>query len=134
MELTRNKEHEKLMIVLYQYFFCREYNFDFDLVNSLENTYDTSYEEIPLFSREVAVKALLNIDKIVDLISKNLEDWSFERLNNVLKAILVVAIAENQYVETVEKAITIDIAMNLSKKYIERKQCRFVNAILDNVL
>ncbi len=134
MVLTRNKEHEKLMIVLYQYFFCREYKFDFNPVNSLENTYKTSYEEIPLFSREVAVKALLHIDEIVDLISKNLIDWKFDRLNNVLKAILVVAIAESQYGETVEKAITIDIAMNLAKRYIERDRCPLVNAVLDKVL
>ena len=38
------------------------------------------------------------------------------------------------FVEKVEKRIVIDIAVNLAKKYIDDKQPRFINGILDGVL
>lgn len=39
-----------------------------------------------------------------------------------------------KYIETIDKAIVIDVAVKLAKEYIEEKQAKFINAILDEVL
>ena len=39
-----------------------------------------------------------------------------------------------RYVEKIDKSIVINVAVDLAKKYIEEKQAKFVNAILDEVL
>ena len=38
------------------------------------------------------------------------------------------------YVENIDKSIVINVAVDLAKKYIEEKQAKFINAILDEVL
>ena len=38
------------------------------------------------------------------------------------------------YVEKIDKRIVINVAVELAKKYIEEKQAKFINAILDEVL
>ena len=38
------------------------------------------------------------------------------------------------YVEKIDKRIVINTAVELAKKYIEEKQAKFINAILDEVL
>ncbi|MBQ6731270.1 MAG: hypothetical protein IJR08_05125, partial [Bacilli bacterium] len=38
------------------------------------------------------------------------------------------------YVEKIDKRIVINVAVDFAKKYIEEKQAKFVNAILDEVL
>ena len=42
--------------------------------------------------------------------------------------------AHYYYVENVDKKVVIDVAVSLAKKYIEEKQAKFINAILDKVL
>ena len=38
------------------------------------------------------------------------------------------------YVEKVDKKVVINTAVDLAKKYVEEKQAKFINAILDGVL
>ena len=61
--------------------------------------------------------------------------WTFDRLNRVEQAILIMSFAHYYYVEPeVDKKVVIDIAIKLSKTYLAPTDYKFVNAILDNVL
>ena len=46
----------------------------------------------------------------------------------------MMAYSHFYYVEKVDKRIVINVSVDLAKKYVDEKQAKFVNAILDKVL
>ena len=63
-----------------------------------------------------------------------LKDWKWDRLPLLTQAILIMAYSHFYYVEKVDKRIVINVSVDLAKKYIDEKQAKFINAILDKVL
>ena len=61
-----------------------------------------------------------------------LEEWEFERLGCVEKAILLMAAAELDF-ETASKAVVIDEAVTLSKKYCDEETYKLINGVLDRL-
>ena len=57
-----------------------------------------------------------------------------DRLPLLTQAVLLMSYAHFYYVEKIDKSIVINVAVELAKKYIEEKQAKFINAILDEVL
>ena len=77
----------------------------------------------------------MNYGKIVTELSKYLNNWTWERLPLMTQSILLISYAHFYYVEEIAKAIVIDIALELAKKFIgDTKQIGFINGILDNAL
>jgi transcription antitermination protein NusB len=137
MELSRNQEQEKIMQVVYGYLFYQVNNKEEDVKTLMEGVYEDEYENIPTFSKEVIVKSLLNQPEIDKLIAENLsEKLRLDRLNIVGHAILLFSIGEVKYCsfEDVSKATMINVAVELAKKYLDDKEYRFINAVLDKIL
>ena len=132
--LSRSQEQEKIMFVLYQcLFYERLNNNQPDLQEMIEETFETPYDEVSVFAKETIVKALKNQKEIDELISANLNKWKLERINLVAHAIL--ALSEYKYVEEeIEKSALINVAVTLAKKYLDEKDYKFINAVLDKVL
>ena len=63
-----------------------------------------------------------------------MDKWKFDRLNRLNQAILLLSLAHYYGVGEVEKAVVINVAVSLAKKYLDDNDYKFVNAILDNVL
>jgi N utilization substance protein B len=63
------------------------------------------------------------------VITPLLHDWSFERLANVDRAILRMALYELRYMDT-PPATVIDEAVELAKRYGTEDSGRFVNGVL----
>ena len=58
-----------------------------------------------------------------------------ERINLVAHAIFLLALSEYKYVEEeIEKSALINVAVTLAKKYLDEKDYKFINAVLDKVL
>lgn len=131
--LTRNQEQEKIMLSIYQYLFYQRMKNE-DIVDILSNVYELPYDEVPLFSKEVCVKTLLHQEEIDQIISSNLIKWTIDRINLVAHAILLFAIGEYKYTNEISKAEIINVAVELAKKYLDDKDYKFINAILDKVL
>lgn len=131
--LSRNQEQEKIMLTVYQYLFYQRMKSE-DVVTELENVFDIPYDEISVFAREVVVKTLLHQEEIDLIISENLVKWTIDRINLVAHAILLFAIGEYKYTQECNKAEIINIAVNLAKKYLDDKDYKFINALLDKVL
>ncbi len=86
-----------------------------------------------------------NVLKIVDYAIKHLDDikeqikpyikqgWTWNRLLNIDKAILVEAIAESKVFET-DKSIIIDQAVVTAKNFSDESSYKFINYILDKIL
>ena len=131
--LSRNQEQEKVMLAIYQYLFYQRMNQE-DLIHILEDVFDLPYDEISIFAKEVAVKTLLHQEELDKDISDHLVKWTLDRLNIVSHAILLLAMGEYRYTEETNKAEIINIAVELAKKYLDDKEYKFINAILDKVL
>lgn len=132
---SRNQQQTQIMVITYQYLFYQRMNVEVDLKELIANTFDMPYDEVDIFAKEVVIKTLLHQEEIDTLIENNLINWKLSRLNLVAHAILLFSIGEYKYVdEKISKAEIIDIAIKLSKQYLDDNQYKFVNALLDKVL
>ena len=133
--ISRNKEQELIMTSIYDALIYVTNNLEFSLENILSSVFETSYDDISTFAKEVTIKSLKHYNEIVPIYQEKMPKWRFDRLNNLEKAILLMAYTENKLIkDKVDKAVLIDVSVRLSKKYLEDKDYKFVNAILDNVL
>ena len=74
------------------------------------------------------------INPYIDKLQAKMDKWKFDRLNRLNQAILLLSLAHYYGVGEVEKAVVINVAVSLAKKYLDYNDYKFVNAILDNVL
>ena len=77
---------------------------------------------------------LNNYGSIISAFEPHLRNWKWDRLPLLTRAVLLMSYAHFYYVEKIDKRIVINTAVELAKKYIEEKQAKFINAILDEVL
>ena len=103
-----------------------------DIVSSL---CELPYEDCYYFVKAAVISVIKFQGDIIPLFNAKMRKWTFDRLNRLEQAILLLAYVHYAYIEPdVDKGVVIDIAVKLSKTYLEDKDFRFVNAILDNVL
>lgn len=134
-QYTRSAEREKTMQALYQVFLFLDSKEEFDAQEVLKNQYGLeNYEDVPVFSRAVYALALDHLDESTALIGQYLHNWTFNRLDNVAKAILVEAVSEANYKHLSPRKVIISQAVTLAKNYLADGQHRFINAVLDKAI
>lgn len=132
--ISRNKQQELCMKIIFSYLSQKDVYIDKDPRVLIEEVSEMPYEEVPVFVKEIVVKVLIHESELIEIIKQNLNKWKIERMNKVVISILLLALAEAKYIEGSLKAAIIDVAVNLTKKYCDEKDYRFVNAILDKVI
>ncbi len=132
--LSRNKEHELIMISIYDALLYLEMDEVFSLEDVLEGVYMLPYEDVPLFSKEVVIKSLSNINDIKAKFQVNMPKWKFDRINAIARAILLMSYTNYKILGGVDKSIVIDLAVRLAKKYLDKDDYKFINAVLDKTL
>ena len=85
------------------------------------------------FAKNIGILFQINND-IKKIISDHLVTWTYERVNPLCKAILFLSLSEGIYVKTTPRNVIINEAVNLAKKYLDSKEYRFINSLLDKVL
>ena len=75
-----------------------------------------------------------NINEIKATFQANMPKWNFDRLNAVERAILIMSFTHKKVEDNTDKRVIIDVAVRLAKKYCDKDDYKFVNAILDNLL
>jgi N utilization substance protein B len=134
-ETTRNQAQEKTLDVLYAALTYLDMKEPLDVESLVSGVYDRPYAECDPFTKAVLIAALKNLNPIIAVYNAHMNKWTFDRLNRVEQAILIQAYSQYFYVDKdVDKAALINVAVNLAKKYLEEKDYKFVNAILDKVL
>lgn len=131
--LTRNKEHELVMTSIYDALTYSNMNEEFSLEEIMEQVFEMPYDEIPLFSKTLVVKTLAHINEIKPIFQDKMPKWNFDRLNPIEQSILLMSYTHSKQ-EGSDKKIIIDVAVRLSKKFLDKDDYKFVNAILDNLL
>jgi len=134
MVVSRNKEHELIMICIYDALLYSSMDEDFNLQEVMEGVFEQSFDEISLFAKSVVVKSLKNVNSIIEIYQARMPKWDFSRLNNLEKAILLMSFTHYKDIGDVDKNVVIDCAVRLAKKYLDNNDYKFINAILDKVL
>lgn len=134
MSISRIKEHELIMVSIYDALIYVSMGEEFSVEEILEGVYETEYYEVPLFSKEIVIKTLSHLNEIIEAFQKNMPKWKFSRLNTLEQSILLMSYTHFKIVGNVDRKVVIDTAVRLSKKYLDESDYKFVNAVLDNTL
>lgn len=114
--------------------------FQIDLVNTnMEEALKYNFESNEL-SKEVkeftivlvrgVISNLAEIDKEIKSYTNN---WSLERITNIDRNILRIAIYEILYINNIPKSVSINEAVELAKKYSTKNSFSFVNGVLGKI-
>ncbi len=125
---NRNELREIIMKVLYQVSILEETELDYDINDLIKEQLEIENE----FVNECVSGILKNKKDIVVLANKYLNDWTIDRLNKVDQAILELGIYELMYTET-PSIVSINEAIELSKKYSEEAVTKMINGVLDKI-
>ena len=80
-----------------------------------------------------SLKGIIDNKKTINKIAnKYLKDWKIDRLNKVDQSILQLGIYELIYTDT-PSVVSINEAIELSKKYSEEAVTKMINGVLDKV-
>lgn len=131
--LSRNEEHELIMTCIYDALLYSSMDKEFSVKEIMCSVFEVEYDEISFFVKEMVIKTLSHINDIKAVFQANMPKWSFDRLNLVEQAILLMSFTHKQ-VENSDKGIIINIAVKLAKKFLDKDDYKFVNGILDKVL
>lgn len=137
MPITRNQSHHLVMTVIYNELV--DYNFGDgsfvrDAREMLVEYFQAPLEEIDPIVINTVVYALQKYGDIVAAYTPYLRNWKWERLPLLTQSILLMSYSHFYYAEKVDKKIVVNVAVDLAKKYIDDKQAKFINGILDGVL
>lgn len=126
--MNREQIREKTMQLIYQMDITGE--FDYEKLNPVD-------EDAGILNKKQAVATLEavrdHIGEIDDVIRTNLDRWSFDRVARTDLAILRTAVAEMMYVDSIPRSVSINEAVNLSKRFSDEKSYAFVNSVLSKV-
>lgn len=125
----------KARISAFQALFSHDYN-----GQHIEETLALIFTENKLTQTEYTyvenVMALYKINQ--ELVDETIEKyihgkWTLDRLGQVERSILRLAVLEILFLDDVPKKVAINEALELSKLYAEEKSRNMINGILDNV-
>ena len=137
MPLSRNQEHFIIMTVIYNelddYLYGDKTSFR-DASMLIEEVSGLPIDEVSNYVKDTVYTSLQKYGEIVEAFLPKLNGWKWDRIPALSRAILLMSYTHYYFTEKVDKKIVINIAVDLAKKYIEEKQAKFINGILDGVL
>lgn len=139
-ELSRNQLNEKAAFALYDILTYQDMKEEANVEEIISSLLDVPYKECDIYLKSLVIATLRHLPEMVGIFNSNMNKWTFDRLNRLEQAILLVSYAHFFYVEDDEKkseadkGAVINTAVELSKTYLDAKDYKFVNAILDKLL
>ena len=125
---NRSELREVIMKVIYQIDMFNEAKIDFDLNDLIKEQLEVENS----FVNDTINGIISNRDKINELANKYLNEWTIDRLNKVDQAIISLGIYELMYTDT-PSVVSINEAIELSKKYSDEKVTKMINGVLDKI-
>jgi N utilization substance protein B len=114
------------------------YGFDLlprDIDSTLEEFWALTHypKEVRVFAEQLVRGTLTHRKEIDAFISRNAINWSIDRMAVIDRNILRYAVYELLYEEVIPPKVTINEALDISKKYSTPKSSAFINGILDHI-
>ncbi len=91
-------------------------------------------EDTLKFAHELVQGVPSQLTRIDAIIERHARGWSLERMANIDRNILRLAIYELLFRAEIPPSVTVDEAVELAKKYSTAESGRFVNGVLGNVV
>lgn len=132
--MSRNKNHELCLQTLYVELTYIAMKLEIDIPSLMEGVFKLPFNQIDKFSKGIIIKTSAHINEMIPVLSNALVDWKWKRISRVAQALLLMSYAHYHYVEKVDKAVVIEIAVKLAKKYLDVNDYKFINGVLDKVL
>lgn len=85
------------------------------------------------FARQLVERTLAHLDRINEVLTEFADNWSLDRMAVLDRAILRFSICELLFFREIPINVSINEAVELSKKYSTEKSREFVNGILDKI-
>lgn len=134
---TRNQENTLIMMVVYNVLVDFKFGEE-KIVRDVKGLIsDISGKEYDQVSDYVKDSVMITCDKYAEIVKAYvpyLKGWDWNRLPTLTQAILLASYTHFYFIEKIDKKIIINVAVNLAKKFIDDKQAKFINAILDHVV
>lgn len=86
------------------------------------------------FTRQLVEGTLAHLAEVDALITRYAVDWTLDRMGNIDRNLLRLAIFEMMHVPDVPPSVAVNEAVELAKKYGDADSAKFVNGILGNVV
>lgn len=132
--MSRKKSRERTVFALYNALINMSIGAEVEPKIILCDAFNKNFDEIDADFKAIFVKALLNKEDIVNNINEFLIDWTFDRLSFVVQAILLTSYTEAVLVKSAPKQVSINEAVDLTKKYSDDSDSKFVNAVLERTI
>ena len=125
---NRSELREIIMKVIYQTYILDKTNNEYNINDLIKEQLEIENEYV-----NTCVEGIIkNQKEINELANKYMNNWTIDRLNKVDKAILSLAIYELMYTDT-PSVVSINEAIELSKKYSEETVTKMINGVLDKI-
>lgn len=99
-----------------------------------EDPEDTSLDQVDMGYVINMMKNIQENEKMLDeKIKKYLKGWKINRISKVELAILRLCTYEILFEEDIPERVSINEAIELTKKYCDDKSKNYINAVLDNI-
>ena len=125
---NRSELREIIMKVVYQTYILDNTKDNYNLEDLIKEQLEIENDFV-----NTTVKGIKDKQKeINELANKYMNNWTINRLNKVDKAILSLGIYELIYTDT-PSVVSINEAIELSKKYSEDAVTKMINGVLDKI-
>ena len=126
--MTRKQAREEAFILIFE----KEFNDapSEEILSVAEEVRDIKADD---YIKNVFFGVFENLEKIDDIISKYAVGWSVSRITKTTLAVLRLAIYEINYCSDIPVSVSINEAVELTKKYATKDDASFVNGILSTV-
>lgn len=127
--MTRREAREKALCLIYEYGFNAEKTPE----EIIENAINEREENLSGFAKELFLGVCSHLAELDEKIAAAAENWRIERIGKVTLAVLRLGAYELLYMPEIGMEISINEALELTKKYDEEKAVGFVNGILGKI-
>ena len=127
--MTRSEAREQAFIVLFEKIFDEESA----ISEIIKNAQEAELIKINGFAQSILTAIEENSSKVDEVIENNLKGWSIQRLPKVSVAVLRLAIGEMLFVDDVPAGVSVNEAVELTKKYGTNDDASYVNGVLGSV-
>lgn len=127
--MSRKKARECIMQLLYQMDMNKDY--ETDNIDIFINNFEQ--DNVGEYLRNTTNGIVSNLEDVDKLIADNLQGWSINRLAKIDLAILRIAVYEFLFCKDIPHEVSINEAIEISKKYSTSDSYKFINGILGSI-
>ena len=123
--MKRHKSREQAFLLIFESNFKNE-----TIEEIIENAQVSRNIKISSFARKVFNGVCEHKDSIDKVIEDNIIGWKKNRISKVALSVMRLAIYEMTYEDNIPKSVSINEAVELTKKYSTKDETSFINGVL----